>query len=91
VRASTSSKVENGAAGAGRSAEPRKRNAAVTDSEGLAPLRRCAMKQANVVHRITAAGLMIDAAIVPHHEIAQGPFMTIHIPRRRLVSEKGGP
>ena len=46
------------------------------------------MKQTNVVHRITAAGLVIDAAIVPHHEIAQGPFVTVHIPRRRLVREQ---
>ena len=62
---------------------------AVTESgERLVPLCRCAMKQANVVHRITAAGLMIDATIIPHHEIAQGPFMTIHVPRRRLVSKQ---
>ena len=33
---------------------------ALTESgEWLVPLCRCAMKQANVVHRITAAGLVI--------------------------------
>ena len=37
--------------------------------EGLVPLNRGAMKQADVVHRITAAGLVVDAAIIPHHEI----------------------
>lgn len=46
------------------------------------------MKQANVVHLITAAGLVIQAAIIPYHEIAQGPLMSIHVPRRRLVSEE---
>src|SRR6185437_10036477 len=58
-----------------------------SDLEWLVPLYRRPMKQANVVHRITTAGLMIDATIVPHHEIAQGPFMTIHVPWRRLVSK----
>src|SRR5262245_55224406 len=47
-----------------------------------------AMKQANVVHRITTAGLVIDAAIIPHDEIAQGPFMTIHVVRRRLIRKQ---
>ena len=42
---------------------------AVAESERLVPLCRCAVKQANVVHHITAAGLVIDAAIIPHHEI----------------------
>ena len=60
---------------------------AVTESEWLVPLCRRAMKQADIVHRITTAGLMIDAAIVPHHEIAQAPFMTIHVPWRCLVSK----
>ena len=46
------------------------------------------MKQANVVHRITTAGLVIDATIVPHHKIAQGPFVTVNVPRRRLVSKQ---
>jgi len=55
--------------------------------ERLIPLDGRAVKQANVVYRITAAGLVIDATIVPHHEIAQGPFVTIHVLRRRLVSE----
>jgi len=37
---------------------------AVAESgERLVPLCRCAMKQANVVHRITAAGLVIDPVI----------------------------
>jgi hypothetical protein len=53
----------------------------------VAPCRR-AMQQADVVQRITTAGLVIDAAIVPHDEIAQAPFMTIHVPWRRLVSEQ---
>jgi hypothetical protein len=48
---------------------------------------RCAMKQANVVHRITTARLVIDATIIPHDEIVQRPFMTIHVPRRRLISK----
>jgi hypothetical protein len=61
---------------------------AVTESgERLVPLCRCAMKQADVVHRVTAAGLVIDATIVPHHEIAQGPYVTVRVPGRRLVSE----
>ena len=60
---------------------------AVTESEWLVPLRRCAMKQTDVVHCIAAAGLVIDAPIVPHHEIARGPFVTIRVFRRGLVSK----
>ena len=55
--------------------------------EWLVADRRCAMKQANIVHRISAAGLVIDAAIIPDHKFAQGPFMTIHVSRCRLVGK----
>ena len=51
------------------------------------PKRGEQAKRIGFLHRITAAGLVIDATIIPHHEIAQAPFMTIHVPRRRLVSK----